>query len=480
MRKSHLAFFLLCISIAMVWGAEKKLKALFVIHSDGSTEIKTFDDAKSLDNFRAKQLVEIHNETVDAWEKLGKKGPKPLKPVTKKLDDMSPADLKPDRLKEITENAQKKHEKDIKKMLDNQKERDEALIGKEGLEELKKFNWQNPPGPLRIPERKIPEKFFPMTLIDNIRMIELQPCIVKFWCAAEAAPGWDPQKPVRMVVQITAEALFRKDLATKEFLAETKNYASHVKDVEGKNNMLTWWIFHDPYRVDVIPDGKWREYTVRVEYEYLSRLNATPRQAARLVFATADPAVYYLDDVALEGDRLRMKADAIIAAYRNRAIADREQGASDDDGGGGDDDTKKGGKKKNPDEKIEFEVKGPIPVAVLRNGDFNQIFGEFFQNWKFDEREDPVVAVARMNGWRGQAKNPDAPKTKNEQGDGEHVSVAEFYAKLDASRINPDKLKMRYERHGVLAFADRTDAGETTPDGPQKPSRKKKKQPEDN
>lgn len=387
--------------------SEKRVQPVLIIHPDGKEELKIFADSKKVDDFKKNTLPKAYREEMERWKENGKKGPKPIKHLVIKLKAATEAEVGTESYKKMVEEEKKKNVKKIDEIKENAKQRMAAALGLDGKDgggasetRLK---------PRTNAERNIPAKYTMAFYHKNVVYKYTGAVKVKFWAAAEPGTG----KPLRAVILLKNCFLGPTDTLTEDI---TKTLAERGKTKPHQENK-TFLYYDDPYAVEIVADGKWREYEVAVEWELIRAINFRASHAQELHVCVADPGTYYFDDFSIVGDQKRMPVADVAEIFKQL----EKEAAEKDDGD------------KTP--KKTAKGSGEIPVATFMNGDLNSRFDEFLNQWARDENENAPIKAVRMDGRRGQKVEGEKDKKDKKDGNDEenfHL-VNEYYVKVDAT-----------------------------------------------
>lgn len=256
------------------------------------------------------------------------------------------------------------------------------------------------------------------------------PKVIRFWGRADTAPGWDPDRKVRVLLEFGGALQAQQSKMTEEFLDEWGKAVGTKWSFNRDKPTLPAKASHmQGVVVEMIPDGAWRQYTIPLRFEiYRKYWIGIPK--ATLRFSAIDPAMYYFDDVMIDGDIAKMPLFDI-----ERMLAAQESRRRD-------------GKRpveyapvpkkdrNNPDPPFEKPV---VPVARLENSSFDRPLGDFSVNWKRSEKDDATIPVVRVQGDfdKGiveQKKRPARPAPKDPKEDREEPPP-NSYLKCDATQL---------------------------------------------
>lgn len=412
------AYFLLFLARTSTGAETKTIHVVLVCTCEGRTEVKHFENARQIDKYR-KELDTNYRETVALWKQNGAAGPEPEKYFFRKLGMIKSEEIDGEKYRHLVQEGKKKAEKEIGKIVDNVQARIAAQHGAKSAPGAAR-------GPQNFKDRRIPERRVALIEQPGIVLEYAGAFYLTFWAAAEPPPGKDPFTRLRLIVSIKTEiSAYMIGDRKKELEAAMCGLGRFRVD----KTTTSKYDFGDHYPVEIVADGKWREYKVSVEWEFLRGFstNVSGKEAG-IAFSTDAPGIYYLDDVTLEPDLARMSPDDIKKIERRR-----------DDDGEENKDKKVRDKRPAADEKLSI---GRIP-----NGDFNQVFDEFVLNWK---REEPdyeaeegrewsraVVIATRIAGHRGQSVDERKNTSQKKKGEAGPGVTGGFYVKCDATRYVP-------------------------------------------
>lgn len=459
------AIFFGVVFVGLLAAAEKKFKPVFYCTSNGKVGVEFCEDVKAVEAIK-RQLDREYDESVEVWKANGEKGPKPLKPYVVNLKDIRETEKDGEKFKQLVEKTEQKAEKKITEIKENAIARMDALLGIDP-ENTKKdvLPWKEPP---TLAERGIPEKYIPMLTLPNVQAFKAMPWRLCFWAKVDPKPGWDAAKPVRMVIHFDTNFTQLKGVIDDKYQEYVKKYGPFKFYSDVNNGKAEAYRFHDYYRVDMKPDGVWREYRIPIAWEICRPVDVRiHKKNLVLEFCAADPAVFFLDDVSMQWDSRRMtfeERDKIMFSLLRNIRVGRKAGEEENDGK-----KNKPKKKKDDDEDIfdDTEVGKVMILGLVPNGDFNQVFDDFVANWKRGGAEDEAgdeagaeaagatekntVRVTRENGNRPEpevkGKTPAAPDQKDrEKNPDEFKLVGAYHVKCDATAFDPESFNPEKRR----------------------------------